>query len=311
MRSDQAVAELRAMTLDSMVACSRGSTDAIAISEGALAVADAAGDWPAILRIVKAVGVHELAIGDVDAAVDHLVRGITLEKSSGYDQRTVRIIPDAVEALIAAGRTQEAVPLVYELERAGARSNRPWAHATGARCRGLLHAANGQLADAITSLEIAMREHDRLPRPFERARTLLVLGTTQRRLRQQRAARESLCEAHQIFEALGAARWCDRTAAELDRIGGRASSPRSLTPTEEQIARLVADGRSNGEVAAVLFVSVKTVEANLTRIYRKLGVSSRRELARHSQHVDTADGAEQGRSTRLWPFTTHSAKTSG
>jgi DNA-binding CsgD family transcriptional regulator len=291
-RSDQAVAELRAMTLDSMVACSRGSTDAIAISEAALAVADAAGDWPAIIRILKAVGVHELSIGNVDAAVDHLVRGITIEKSSGYDHRTLRIVPDAVEALIAAERTQEAVPLVHELERAGARSGRPWAHATGARCRGLLYAANGQLADAITSFEIAMREHDRLPRPFERARTLVLLGATQRRLRQQRAARESLCEARQSFEALGAARWCDRAAAELDRIGGRASTPHSLTPTEEQVAKLVADGRTNGEVAAALFISVKTVEANLTRIYRKVAVSSRRELSRHIQDVEAADRAD-------------------
>jgi DNA-binding CsgD family transcriptional regulator len=279
-RGDQAVAELRAMTLDSIVACSRGVDDAVAISEAALKLADAAGDWPAIIRILKAVGVHELAIGEVEAAVDHLVRGITIEKSSGYDHRTVRIVPDAVEALIAAERTQEAVPLVAELERAGARSNRPWAHATSARCRGLLHATSGQLEEAIASFEIAMRVHDRLPRPFERGRTLLVLGATQRRLRRQRAARESLCEARQIFETLGAARWCDRTNAELDRIGGRSSTPRSLTPTEAQIAKLVADGRTNGEVAAALFVSVKTVEANLTRIYRKVGVSSRRELAR-------------------------------
>jgi DNA-binding CsgD family transcriptional regulator len=294
-RGDQAVAKLRAMTLDSMVACSRGSADAIAISEAALAVADAAGDWPAVIRILKAVGVHELSIGDVDAAVAHLVRGVTIEKSSGYDHRTVRIVPDAVEALIAAERTQEAVPLVYELERAGARSCRPWAQATGARCRGLLYAAEGQLAAAITSMEFAMREHDRLERPFERARTLLVLGITQRRLRQQRAARESLREAHQIFEALGAARWCERTVVELDRIGGRASTPHSLTPTEEQIAKLAADGRTNGEVAAALFISVKTVEANLTRIYRKLGVSSRRQLARQVSDVDIAVGAELAR----------------
>jgi DNA-binding CsgD family transcriptional regulator len=123
----------------------------------------------------------------------------------------------------------------------------------------------------------------------------VVLGITQRRLRQQRAARESLCEAHQIFERLGAARWCERTVVELDRIGGRASTPHSLTPTEEQIAKLVADGRTNGEVAAALFISVKTVEANLTRIYRKLGVSSRRQLARQFPDVDTAGGAELSR----------------
>lgn len=289
-RSDQAVAELRAMTLDSMVACSRGTTEAIAISEAALRVADAAGDWPAIIRILKAVGVHELSIGNVDAAVDHLVRGITIEKSSGYDHRTVRILPDAIDALISANRSDEAAPLVEELERHGARSGRPWAAATGARCRGLLEAAAGHLAEAEVSLELAMREHDRLPRPFERGRTLLALGSVQRRARKQRAARASLREAQQLFDALGTARWEERARAELARISGRASSAVELTPTEQEVARHVADGRTNPEVAAAMFVSVKTVEANLTRIYRKLGVSSRRELTRLLHAVPTPAG---------------------
>jgi DNA-binding CsgD family transcriptional regulator len=284
-RSDQAVAELRALALDTMVACFRGTSDAVATSTEILALAEAAGDWPTIIRILKSLGVHELSIGDTQAAVDHLLRGIAVEKSSGYDHRTVRIVPDAVEALIAAERWQEAVPLVTALEGRGARSGRPWAVATGARCRGLLNAATGDLARAEASFEKAMREHDRLPRPFERTRTLLCLGIVQRRTRQQRAARTSLDEARQCFEALGAARWADRAAEELERIGGRRSSPLALTPTEAQVAKLVADRRTNNEVAAALFISTKTVEANLTRIYRKLGVSSRRDLA---QHLDGA-----------------------
>ena len=141
-----------------------------------------------------------------EAAVDHLERGIALTKSSGYDHRTVRIVADAVEALIAVERWNEAAPLVDELERCGAKSDRPWALATGARCRGLLQAATGHLAEAEPSVEIATREHQRLPRPFERGRTLLSLGVVQRRLRRQRAARESLNEAHRIFETLGPAR---------------------------------------------------------------------------------------------------------
>jgi DNA-binding CsgD family transcriptional regulator len=279
-RSGQTVAELRAMTLDTMVACFRGTADAASISTTSLAIAQASGDWSAMIRILKSVGVHELSIGNVEAAVDHLQRGIALTKSSGYDHRTVRIVPDAVEALLAVDRWQEAALLIAELERCGATSDRPWALATGARCRGLLQAASGDLADAEASLQVAMREHERLPRPFERGRTLLCLGVVQRRLRRQRVARESLTEASRIFETLGAARWADRSRAELARIAGRASHPLSLTPTEEQVAMLVADGRTNHEVAASLFISIKTVEANLTRIYRKLGVSSRRELAR-------------------------------
>jgi DNA-binding CsgD family transcriptional regulator len=280
-RSDQAVAELRAMTLDAMVACFRGTTDAVSISTAGLAIAEAAGDWSAMIRILKSVGVHELSIGNTQAAVDYLERGIAVTTSAGYDHRTVRIVPDAVEALIATERVPEAAPLVDKLERIGGQSPGPWVLATGARCRGLLQAATGHLAEAEASLQIAMREHQRLPRPYEQGRTLLTLGAVQRRLRQQGAARQSLNEASRIFEALGATRWTERAHAELARIAGRASNPLALTPTEEQVATLVADGRTNHEVAASLFISVKTVEANLTRIYRKLGVSSRRELARH------------------------------
>jgi DNA-binding CsgD family transcriptional regulator len=269
------------MTLDAMVACFRGTTDAVSISTAGLAIAEAAGDWSAMIRILKSVGVHELSIGNTQAAVDYLERGIAVTTSAGYDHRTVRIVPDAVEALIATERVPEAAPLVDKLERIGGQSPGPWVLATGARCRGLLQAATGHLAEAEASLQIAMREHQRLPRPYEQGRTLLTLGAVQRRLRQQGAARQSLNEASRIFEALGATRWTERAHAELARIAGRASNPLALTPTEEQVATLVADGRTNHEVAASLFISVKTVEANLTRIYRKLGVSSRRELARH------------------------------
>src|SRR5262249_37217757 len=110
-RSDQAVAELRAMTLDTMVTCFRGSSRAVPTGRASLALAEAAGDWPAIIRILKALGVHELALGNIDAAVGYLAQGIAIEKSSGYDYRTVRIVPDAVEALVAADRVHEAAPL--------------------------------------------------------------------------------------------------------------------------------------------------------------------------------------------------------
>jgi DNA-binding CsgD family transcriptional regulator len=280
-RSDQAVAELRALTLDAMITCFRGDAEAVATSTATLDLAQAAGDFPSIIRILKCLGVHELAIGNVDAAADHLVQGIAVEKSSGYDYRTVRIVPDAVEALLAVERVDEAAPLIDKLERLGAKSHRAWALATGTRCRGLHEAATGHLDQAETTLEHALCEHERLPRPFEQARTLLSLGIVQRRARKQRAGRASLESALQLFDALGATRWADRARKELQRIGGRASHPLALTPTEEQVAKLVADGRTNPEVASALFISIKTVEANLTRIYRKLGVTSRRELARH------------------------------
>jgi DNA-binding CsgD family transcriptional regulator len=106
------------------------------------------------------------------------------------------------------------------------------------------------------------------------------MGIIRRRAKRKREARQSLGQALAIFQELGAALWADRTRAELGRIGGRAPSPAGLTPTEERVAELVAEGLTNREVAGSLFLSVKTVEANLTHIYRKVGVTSRRQLAR-------------------------------
>ena len=103
-----------------------------------------------------------------------------------------------------------------------------------------------------------------------------------RRAKRKKEGRETLTKALEIFEVLGATVWADRTRAELARIGGRAPSSVTLTRTEEREAALVATGSTNREVAAALFVSVHTVEANLKRIYRKLGIRSRTELARSS-----------------------------
>jgi DNA-binding CsgD family transcriptional regulator len=205
---------------------------------------------------------------------------LDVESGAGYDPSVCRILPDAIEAFVAVGRLQDATELVERLEEHGRRLDRRWALAAGARCRGLLAAASGDLARAQTGLEEALRQHERLPQPFERARTLLALGIVQRRLKKKREARQSLGRALGMFEELGAVLWVERTRADLRRIGGRASSPHDLTQTEKRVAELVAEGQTNREVAGALFLSVKTVETNLTRIYEKLEVKSRRQLAR-------------------------------
>ena len=123
--------------------------------------------------------------------------------------------------------------------------------------------------------------HEDVPQPFDRARTLLALGTIQRRAKQRAEARTTLESALAVFEELGAALWAERARAEIARLGGRRARDRDeLTETERRIAELAADGRSNREIAGELFVSERTVESNLTRAYRKLGVRSRTELAR-------------------------------
>jgi DNA-binding CsgD family transcriptional regulator len=117
--------------------------------------------------------------------------------------------------------------------------------------------------------------------PFERARTLLVKGRIERRARRRGRAKESFEEALEIFEHLGARLWANRARAELERIGLRRTSGADLTEGERRVAELAAQGLTNREVAAALFMSPKTVEANLSRAYRKLGISSRAELGAH------------------------------
>jgi DNA-binding CsgD family transcriptional regulator len=187
---------------------------------------------------------------------------------------------DEVEALVALGRSEQAGARIGELERSGRELDLARILGYAFRGRGLLAAANGNLDEAADWLDLALVEHERIPVPFERARTLLARGQIQRRARQRRAARESLREAVSIFEQLGANEWAERARAELGRIGGRTPAGKELTPSEERIAELVAEGKTNREVAAELFISVHTVEAALTRIYSKLGVRSRTELAR-------------------------------
>ncbi|MGH3070856.1 MAG: helix-turn-helix transcriptional regulator, partial [Gaiellaceae bacterium] len=137
----------------------------------------------------------------------------------------------------------------------------------------------GDLDAAHVAVEQALAAHERLPQPFELARTMLVLGTVERRARRWRAAREALARALEIFDHLGASLWAEKAGAELARVAGRAPGRSGLSETEERVAGLVAGGLSNKQVAAELFVTVRTVEANLTRIYAKLGVRSRTELA--------------------------------
>lgn len=151
------------------------------------------------------------------------------------------------------------------------------------RCRGLLLAARGDTEAAIAEFEAAAVEPEppREGNPFELARTLLTLGTVQRRAQHRRAARESLTRAVEIFERLGARLWSDKAHSELRRIGGRTASEGQLSETERRIVELVVAGRRNREVAAELSLSPNTVAWNLKKVYRKLGVSSRTELAAH------------------------------
>jgi DNA-binding CsgD family transcriptional regulator len=227
------------------------------------------------------LGFLELSLSNPIAAVGRLEPVLAfLDQMGSPEPGIIPCLPDAIEAFIALGRLEEAEALLDRLERQGRTLDRPWAIATGARCRGLLTAARGDLSAARSALEQALVEHRRVPQPFELARTLLVKGEVERRAKQKRAARSTLEQALDLFQALGAPTWAQRARDDLARVAGAMLPSGELTPTEQRIAQLVGEGMKNREVAEALFISVKTVEANLSRIFHKLGVRSRTELTR-------------------------------
>jgi DNA-binding CsgD family transcriptional regulator len=186
---------------------------------------------------------------------------------------------DRAEAVISLGDLDRAEKLVSRLEERAEALPRPWVLAAAARTRGLLQSAHGDQGGALESMQKAMKHHEHLDMPLERARTLLALGQVHRRRNERRAARAAFEESLATFARLGVAPWVTRVQAEIARVPVRRASA-DLTPTEERIAQLVATGLTNREVADRAFISPKTVEANLARIYDKLAVHSRAELGR-------------------------------
>jgi DNA-binding CsgD family transcriptional regulator len=186
---------------------------------------------------------------------------------------------DEVEASVALGDLAAAEAALEPWEERARELDRPHVLAQAARGRALIAAADGDLAEASAQIERALAEHARGRVPFHEARTYLALGSIERRRRRRRAARAALERALAEFERLGARLWVDRTRDELARVGGRAPSRRQLTPTEQKVAELVAEGLPTKEVASRLFVSPRTVDGHLAHIYAKLGVRSRTDLA--------------------------------
>ena len=231
---------------------------------------------------LSALGLLELGLGRPEEAADILGRLAQLAAERGLaEPNVVQWAPDYIEACIRSGREEEALRELTVLESQAEVTGRRWAAATAARCRGLLADA----ADVSAAFEAALALHAEVPSPFERARTLLASGEQLRRSRRRTDARPHLEEALVVFERLGAEPWAARATRELAATGAVAShrvasTADPLTPQELQVALVVAEGATNREAGAKLFLSPKTVEAHLGRIYRKLGVRSRTELAR-------------------------------
>jgi DNA-binding CsgD family transcriptional regulator len=226
-------------------------------------------------------GSLELGLGRAGVAWESLREVPRPPTKQGLYMEGLHAVPDAVEAAVALGLVGEAEAVLRVLDEP-ARRGHAWAAPALSRCRALLMLARGDTEGAETAAAGSARGFEAAGFPLDHGRALLVAGEALRRAGERRRAAERLDAASGIFLELGAALWAGRAETELRRARPRPRRDGGLTNAERRVAALVSEGRTNAEVAAQLFTTVATVEAHLTRIYRKLGLRSRTELARRA-----------------------------
>jgi ATP/maltotriose-dependent transcriptional regulator MalT len=243
----------------------------------ALAFAQTTSNPMGMIFALGSLGRLELELGQPETGAGYLrdLPGRLL--AGGLNDPTSPIWADTIETLIAVADVEQARAYLEHYERFSETLASPMALIGAGRCRGLLAAADGELDAALQTLERQLAELERIP-PLERARTLLSLGTLRRQALQKKRACEALEQALAIFEQLGARLWAEKARAELARISGRRADRDELTETETRVATMAAEGLSNKQIASALFMGVSTVEAHLSRVYRKLGIRSRAGL---------------------------------
>jgi DNA-binding CsgD family transcriptional regulator len=224
------------------------------------------------------LGLLDLGGGRVEAALGRLET--LAEGPTQHHVSVMRSAPDLVEAAVRIGEPDRAAKPLRRFQQWGARAGQPWIDALVLRCRALL----APDAEAESLYAAALEAHQREDRPFERARTQSLYGEWLRRARRKTDARTQLRAALEIFDRLGAEPWSGRAASELRATGvvmPQSPGPGALgqlTPQELQIVRLAAQGLSNRDIAAQLFLSPRTVGYHLYKAYPKLGVAARSEL---------------------------------
>ena len=262
------------------VAASQGEEGlARELAERACAFSEARGGMSAGLFHTALLGSLDHWAGEPMRAIERFEAFDRSRLAAGFSRSIAAHSADHVESLLEVGRVEDARELLAEWEPQATKLGHRWAIPEIVRCRGLVAIHDGDVPTGIGLLEEAVVLHEEVGDPFGRARALLLLGTARRRSRQKRSAREAIEAALAGFEEMGAAGWAERARAELGTIGGRARED-GLTPAEQRVATLVAEGRTNREVAAALFVGERTVETHLSHVYSKLGIRSRTELAR-------------------------------
>jgi DNA-binding CsgD family transcriptional regulator len=261
-----------------LIALHRGEFDvARRHSERALALANGM-LLPAHLAVLA---ILEGWTGNPSAAVAGFERVEAAADARGFAEPALRWWrAEYGEALLRVGRIDDARRLVDAWESLALRVDRARELASALRVRALIATAEGDLTSASRLFERASERHEAAGDRFGWARARLAAGIVHRRLRRKRLARTAMEAALEAFDELGAASWSAATRAELARLGGR-QRMEGMSPSEERIADLVAEGRTNRDIAAALFVTERTVASHLTHVYAKLGVRSRTELARY------------------------------
>ena len=247
---------------------------------------------------IAALGELELSLGHTEPALAHFQEQQAVLTAHVIRDVDLSPAPELVQLYLQLGRTHEAADAADEYSHAAAAKGQPWALARAARCRALVAPAD----EPDGEFETALALHEKTPDVFETARTQLAYGSYLRRARKRVQAREQLRAAMGIFDTLGAGPWSEMARHELAATGetARRRNPATideLTPQELQIALRVAEGRTTRETAAALFLSPKTIEHHLHNVYRKLAISSRRELVeamtRHPQSTAPSPAAKR------------------
>ena len=234
---------------------------------------------PLLVRAASVLGLLALSLDDLESACDELARAADLLERMGFaNPGAFRVLPDAIEALARSEELSAAEALHERLESEAAAAG-PWSHAAVERARGALLLARGDAERAADVLDGAAACFQSLEHGPDTARALLLRAQALLRAGRRSLAAEVAAAAHARFSAMGATLWEARALELLERLQpGRAAG--RLTAAETRVAALVAKGMKNREIGQALFMSVATVEAHLTRIYRKLDIRSRTELAR-------------------------------
>jgi DNA-binding CsgD family transcriptional regulator len=258
----------------------RGDPDTLERARSAIRVAEREGASRYATVAACAIGLWWLGQGDPAKAARAYVAAVEIEWHLEPAVPTSSfLVPDAIEALALAGQVARARTLVDDVRRRTRRWNARTYRIPLRRALAVLALAEGEPERALSVLDARPDAPSDADLPFLRARSDLVRGRILRRLRQRSRARTALQQAREAFNSLGSGPWAALAERELERIGDRPGKSTDLTPTEARVAELAAGGRTNREIAGALFLSVKTVEWNLTHVYQKLDVRSRAELA--------------------------------